>query len=82
MMVIGPIWSPNEKEEAKFNLVNPIIEEMYAYMRRHYDKQPMRGSALIGQAYLDEVTQGNAMNYYEMFRMTPELLLHLVDELA
>ena len=42
----------------------------------------MRGSALTGKAYMDEVTEGNAMNCYEMFRMTPELLLHLVDELA
>ncbi|XP_050257153.1 uncharacterized protein LOC126702493 [Quercus robur] len=55
---------------------------MYAYMQRHYDKQPMRASALTGKAYMDKATEGNAMNCYEMFRMTPELLLHLVDELA
>ena len=42
----------------------------------------MRASALTDKAYMDEVTEGNAMNCYEMFRMTPELLLHLVDELA
>ena len=42
----------------------------------------MRASALTGKAYMDEVTEGNAMNCYEMFRMTSELLLHLVDELA
>ena len=42
----------------------------------------MRGSALTGKAYMDEVIEGNVMNCYEMFRMTPELLLHLVDELA
>ena len=70
------------EEEAEFNLVNPIVGEMYVYMQRHYDKQPMCGSALTGKVYMDEVTQGNAMNCYEMFCMTPELLLHLVDELA
>ena len=26
------------KEETEFNLVNLIVEEMYAYMQRHYDK--------------------------------------------
>ena len=70
------------EEEAEFNLVNHIVGEMYAYMQWHYDKQPMRASALTGKAYMDEVTEGNAMKCYEMFRMTPELLLHLVDELA
>ena len=74
--------SDSEREEAEFNLVNPIVGEMYAYMQRHYDKQPMRASTLTSKAYMDEVTEGNAMNYYEMFHMTPELLLHLVDELA
>nr|POE97676.1 hypothetical protein CFP56_06489 [Quercus suber] len=29
------------EEEAEFNLVNPIVGEIYAYMQRHYDKQPM-----------------------------------------
>ena len=78
-------WTDSEfehEEEAEFNLVNPIVREMYAYMQWHYDKQLMRASALTGKAYMDEVTEGNAMNYYEMFRMTLELLLHLVDELA
>ena len=78
-------WTDSEskrEEEAEFNLVNPIVGEMYAYMQRHYDKQPMRDSALIGKAYMDEVTKGNPAKCYEMFRMTPELLLHLVDELA
>ena len=70
------------EEEAEFNLVNPIVGEMYVYMQWHYDKQPMHGSVLTDKAYMDEVTQGNAMNCYKMFRMTPELLLHLVDELA
>nr|POE78206.1 hypothetical protein CFP56_62005 [Quercus suber] len=70
------------EEEAKFNLVNPIVGEMYAYMQRHYDKQPMRTSALTGKAYMNKVTEGNPAKYYEMFRMTPELLLHLVDKLA
>ncbi|XP_030949419.1 uncharacterized protein LOC115973302 [Quercus lobata] len=78
-------WTDEElecEEEAEFNLVNPIIGEVYAYMQRHYDKQPMRTSALTGKAYMDEVTEGNQANCFEMFRMTPELLLHLVDELA
>ena len=78
-------WTDSDskrEEEAEFNLVNPIVREMYAYMQRHYDKQPMHASALTGKAYMDEVTEGNAMNCYEMFRMTPELLLHLMDELA
>ena len=78
-------WTDSDserEEEAEFNLVNPIVGEMYAYMQRHYDKQPMRASALTDKAYMDEVTEGNAMNCYEMFRMTPELLLHLVDELT
>ena len=75
--------SDSEREEqVESNLVNPIVGEMYAYMQRHYDKQPMRASTLTGKAYMDEVNEGNAMNCYEMFRMTPELLLHLVDELA
>ena len=78
-------WTDSDserEEEAEFNLVNPIVEEMYAYMQQHYDKQPMRASALTGKAYMDKVIEGKAMNYYEMFCMTSELLLHLVDELA
>ena len=78
-------WTNSEsecEEEAKFNLVNPIVGEMYLYMQRHYDKQSMRTSALTGKAYMDEVTEGNPVKCYEMFRMTPELLLHLMDELA
>ena len=55
---------------------------MYAYIQWHFDKQPMRDSALIGTVYMDEVTEGNSTKCYEMFRMTPELLLHLVDEFA
>nr|POE52709.1 hypothetical protein CFP56_17662 [Quercus suber] len=69
-------------EEVEFNLVNPIVEKMYAYMQQHYDKQPMQTSALTGKAYMDEITEGNPAKCYEIFRMTPELLLHLVDELA
>ncbi|KAK9988613.1 hypothetical protein SO802_028852 [Lithocarpus litseifolius] len=78
-------WTDSEferEEEAEFNLVNPIVGEMYTYMQRHYDKQPMRTSALTDQAYIDEVTEGNPAKCYEMLRMTPELLLHLVDELT
>nr|POF18342.1 hypothetical protein CFP56_65761 [Quercus suber] len=78
-------WPDSEferEEEAEFNLVNPLVGEMFAYMQRHYDKQPMRTSALTGKAYMDEVTEGNQAKCYEMFRMTPDLLLHLVDELV
>nr|POF18817.1 hypothetical protein CFP56_51661 [Quercus suber] len=42
----------------------------------------MRTSALTDKAYMDEVTEGNPAKCYEMFRITPKLLLHLVDELA
>ena len=62
--------------------MNTIVGEMYTYMQRHYDKQPMRDSALTGKAYVDKVTKGNPAKCYEMFCTTPELLLHLVDELA
>ena len=78
-------WTDSEferEEEAEFNLVNPIIREMYVYMQWHYDKQLMRTSVLTGKAYMDEVTEGNPAKCYEMFRMTLELFLHLVDELA
>ena len=78
-------WTDSEskrEEEAKFNLVNPIVGEMYAYMQQHYDKQPMRTSTLTGRAYMDEITEGNPTKCYEMFRMTPELLEHLADKLA
>ena len=78
-------WTDSEserEEEAEFNFVNPIVGEMYVYMQRHYDKEPMRTSTLTGKAYMDEVTEGNPAKCYEMFRMTPELLLHLVDELV
>ncbi|KAK9986893.1 hypothetical protein SO802_031844 [Lithocarpus litseifolius] len=78
-------WTNSEserEEEADFNLVNPIVEEMYEYMQRHYDKPPMRTSTLTGRAYMDEIIEGNPAKCYEMFCMTPELLEHLVDELA
>ena len=78
-------WTDSEskrEEEVEFNLVNPIIRERYAYMQRHFDKQPMRTSMLTGRTYMDEITEGNPTKCYEMFRMTPELLKHLVDELA
>ena len=78
-------WTDSDserEEETEFNLVNLIVGEMYVYMQRHYDKQPMRASTLTGKAYMDEVIEGNAMNCYEMFCMTPELLLHLMDELV
>ena len=28
----------NSDEEAEFNLVNPMVREMYAYMQRHFNK--------------------------------------------
>ena len=62
--------------------MNPIVREMYAYMQQHYDKQPMYTSTLTGRAYMDEIIEGNLAKCFEMFRMTPELQLHLVDELA
>ena len=70
------------EEEVEFNLVNPIVGEMYAYMQQHYDKQPMQTSTLTGKAYMDEIIEGNPAKCFEMFRMTPKLQLHLVDELA
>ena len=78
-------WTDSEfehEEEAKFNLVNPIVEEIYVYMQRHYDKELMQTSMLTDKAYMDEVTEGNPTKCYKMFRMTPKLLLHLVDELV
>ena len=78
-------WTDSEfehEEEAKFNLVNPIVEEIYVYMQRHYDKELMQTSMLTDKAYMDEVTEGNPTKCYKMFRMTPELQLHLVDELV
>ena len=58
------------EEEAEFNLVNPIVGEMYAYMQRHYDKQPMRTSALTSRVYMDEVTEGNPGKCFKMFHDT------------
>ena len=78
-------WTDSESErekEAEFNFVNHIVGEMYVYMQRHYDKEPMQTSTLTGKAYMDEVTEGNPAKCYKTFRMTPELLLHLVDELV
>ena len=28
----------DSKDKAEFDFVNPIVEEMFAYMQRHYDK--------------------------------------------
>ncbi|KAK9991407.1 hypothetical protein SO802_026392 [Lithocarpus litseifolius] len=78
-------WTYSEcerEEKAEFNLVNPIVEEMYAYMQRHFDKQPMRISTLTGRSYMDEIIKGNPAKCDEMFRMMLELLEHLVYELA
>ena len=72
----------DSEEEVEFNLVNPIVEEMYVYMQRHFDKQPMHTSMLTDSAYMDKLTEGNPLKCYEMFRMTRELLDHLMDELA
>ena len=71
----------NEEEEAEFNVVNPIVGEMNAYMQQNFDKQPMRTSMLIESGYMDELYKGNPLKCYEMFCMTRPLLIHLVDEL-
>ena len=36
---------------------------------------------LTGNAYMDELTKGNPLMCYEMFRVTRQLLYHLIDEL-
>ena len=71
----------DSEDEAKFDFVNPIVGEMFAYMQWHYDKQPMRTSVLTGNGYMEEVEEGNPKKCFELFRMTRPLLLHLVDEL-
>ncbi|XP_065620330.1 uncharacterized protein LOC112003400 isoform X2 [Quercus suber] len=70
----------DSEDEAEFDFVNPLVGEMFAYMQRHYDKQPMRDSILTGQGYMDEL-DSNPNKCFEMFRMTRPYLLHLVDEL-
>ena len=50
--------------------MNPIVQEMYAYMQWHFDKQPMRKNMLTGSAYMDELIEGNPLKCYEMFHMT------------
>ena len=75
-------WIQSDSEdEAEFDFVNPIVGEMFAYMQRHYDKQPMHTSVLTGNGYMEEVEEGNPKKCFEMFRMTRPLLLHLVNEL-
>ena len=71
----------DSEKESKFNLMNPIVKEMYAYMQRHFDKQPMRTSMLTGNAYMDELYEGNPLKCYKIFCMTRLLLDHLMDEL-
>ena len=71
----------SEEKEAEFNLVNPMVEKMYAYMQRHFDKQPMRKSMLTSNGYMDELYEGNSLKCYEMLRMTHPLLIHLVGKL-
>ena len=61
--------------------MNPLVGEMYAYMQRHFDKQPMRTSMLTESGYMDELYEGNPLKCYEMFRMTRPLLIHLMDKL-
>ncbi|KAF3965506.1 hypothetical protein CMV_010319 [Castanea mollissima] len=55
--------------------------EIFAYMQRNYDKQPMRDSILTGQEYMEELNS-NPNKCLEMFRMTCLYLLHLVDKLV
>ena len=45
----------DSEDEAEFEFVNPLVGEMFAYMQRHYDKQPMHDSILTGQGYMDEL---------------------------
>ncbi|KAL0009002.1 hypothetical protein SO802_010504 [Lithocarpus litseifolius] len=71
----------DDDSEAEFDLVNPIVGEMFAFMQRHYDKQPMRTSILSGSGYMDEVNDGNPAQCHEMFHMTLPLFLHLMDDL-
>nr|POE70529.1 hypothetical protein CFP56_22971 [Quercus suber] len=68
------------EDEVEFDFVNPLVGEMFAYMQRHYDKQPMRDSILTGQGYMDEL-DSNPSKCFEMFRMTHPYLLHLMNEL-
>ena len=77
-------WTDSEcdsEEEVEFNLVNPMVGEMYANMQRHFEKQPMRTSMLTSSGYMDKLYEGNPLKCYKMFCMTRSLLLHLVDEL-
>ena len=78
-------WMDSEcdsEKEVEFNLVNPIVGEMYAYMQWHFNKQQMRTNMLTCNAYMDKLTEGNPLKCYEMFHMTRELPDHLVDELT
>ncbi|KAF3973035.1 hypothetical protein CMV_003516 [Castanea mollissima] len=47
----------DSEDEAKFDFVNPIVGEMFAYMQRHYDKQLMRTSVLMGNGYMEELEE-------------------------
>ena len=78
-------WSNLEcdsEDEVDFDFANPIVGEMFAYLQRHYDIQPMRTGILIGHGYMEELNKGNPLKCYEMFCKTRPLPLHLVDELS
>ena len=70
----------DSEDEAKFDLVNPIVGEMFSYMQRHYNKQPMHTSVLMENGYMEELE--DPIKCFEMFHMTRTLLLHLIDELC
>ena len=72
----------DSEDEVEFDFVNPLVGEMFAYMQRHYDKQPMRTSILTGDGYMEELKDSNPKKCFEMFHMTCLLLLYLVDELC
>ena len=72
-------WSYSEcdsENEANFDFANPIVWEMFAYLQRQCDIQPMCTSILIGHGYIAELNEGNPLKCYEMFCMTHPLLLH------
>ena len=71
----------DSEDEVEFDFVNPLVEEMFAYLQRHYDKQLMCISILMGNGNMEELEDCNLKKCFEMFPMTCLLLLHLMDEL-
>ena len=69
-----------DSDEVEFNLMNPMVKEMYAYMQQHFNKQPMRTSMLTDRGYMDKLYEGNPLKCYEIFRITRPLLIQLMEE--